>query len=145
MFTQISLNYFAIRSIAAELQFDCIGFNQMRKCIAIGRGPWSSGYVRRLMYQRQWVRILVPYTTKTPESKLAKLQTGPYSDTSLYGECSLVYLVKMFQNVVSFKIKQEETLVEMVPLHRRGRVKFGQRVLGFDLKNIILLQVGSTS
>ena len=26
------------------------------------REPWSSGYRRRLMFQRSWVRILAPYT-----------------------------------------------------------------------------------
>ena len=27
-----------------------------------GREPWSSGYGRRLMFQRSWVRIPAPYT-----------------------------------------------------------------------------------
>ena len=27
-----------------------------------GRESWSSGYVRRLMFQRSWIRIVVPYT-----------------------------------------------------------------------------------
>ena len=27
-----------------------------------GREPWSSGYVRRLMFQRSWVPIPAPYT-----------------------------------------------------------------------------------
>ena len=31
------------------------------KCI-LGREPWSSGYGRRLMFQRLWVRIPAPFT-----------------------------------------------------------------------------------
>ena len=30
-----------------------------------GRDPWSSGYGRRLMFQRLWIRIPAPYTGRT--------------------------------------------------------------------------------
>ena len=29
---------------------------------SLGREPWSSGYGRRLMFERLWVRIPAPYT-----------------------------------------------------------------------------------
>ena len=35
------------------------------KVCQIGREPWSSGYGRRLMFRRLWVRIPVPYTRWT--------------------------------------------------------------------------------
>ena len=37
------------------------GIGQWKKR-QIGREPWSSGYGRRLMFQRSWVQIPAPYT-----------------------------------------------------------------------------------
>ena len=36
--------------------------NTHKRFVRLGREPWSSGYGRRLMYRRSWVRIPAPYT-----------------------------------------------------------------------------------
>ena len=40
-------------------------FCHCEECFHFGREPWSSGYGRRLMLLRSWVRIPVPYTGST--------------------------------------------------------------------------------
>ena len=70
----------------------CFRLNSWRK----GREPWYSGYGRRLMFQRSWVRIPVPYTgwtfshlfvvkfvcLKRPKINEKEAENGPFKKSS---------------------------------------------------------------
>ena len=53
------------RSVDWQVGQPCLLINNLDERLSIGcfgREPWSSGYGRRLMIQRLWVRIPAPYT-----------------------------------------------------------------------------------
>ena len=55
---------FIIKNIAF-LKTKCSHFSTIFKNSVFAREPWSSGYGRRLMFWRSWVRIQAPYTRLT--------------------------------------------------------------------------------
>ena len=93
--SRLSENYVLISLSACSRatwhwQISCFLYNKM---FGLGREPWSSGYRRRLVFKRSWVRIPVPNTGATFLTMFKKWKTNVLMKMRFFvWQCEIIFI-----------------------------------------------------